>query len=115
MTLSAALNVAAKRGLPASPAIHAASPPRRDGPEIPTLSADEVDRLLAAAVSDPREALDLVAALLGVREGELLALTWENVAWPGSPVSRSHYREAFAPDDMRADWGGPVLGNLVNS
>jgi hypothetical protein len=80
MPLSAALNVAAKRGLLVSPAIHAASPPRRDEPKIPTLPADEVDPLLAAALSDPREAHYVVAPLLGAREGELLALTWENAA-----------------------------------
>ena len=54
MTLSAALNVAARRGLPVSSAIHAVSPPRRVERAIVTLSPAEVDRLLAAAVSDPR-------------------------------------------------------------
>ncbi len=79
MTLSAALNMAAKRGIPVSPAIHAVSPPRRAEQAIVTLSPYEVDRLLAAAAGDPREALYIVAVLLGVREGELLGLPWANV------------------------------------
>ena len=79
MTLSAALNVAARRGLPVSSAIHAVSPPRRAERAIVTLSPAEVDRLLAAAAGDPREALYVVAVLLGVREGELLGLPWGNV------------------------------------
>ena len=79
MTLATALNVATKRGLPVSSAIHAVSPPRRAERAIVTLSPDEVDRLLAAAAGDPREALYVVAVLLGVREGELLGLPWGNV------------------------------------
>ena len=48
-------------------------PPGKEG------EVDKIDRLLAAAVGDPREALYVVAVLLGVREGELLGLPWPNV------------------------------------
>ena len=103
MTLSAALNTAAKRGLPVSPAIHAVPPPRRTERAISTLSRDEVSGLLAAARGDAFEALYVVAVLLGVREGELLGLPW-------SCVDLARRKLTIACTASRTLEGGHVVG-----
>lgn len=54
--------------------------PRDDGPRLDdTLSLDDATRLLGAAPGDPLEALVTVALTVGLRKGEALALTWENI------------------------------------
>jgi integrase len=79
MTLKAALNGAAKRGHRVSPALAAVDPPRRRARDIETLTRAEVDDLLEAAYGDPLEGLYVLAVTLGMREGELLGLRWQNV------------------------------------
>jgi integrase len=44
-----------------------------------TLTRAEVDDLLEAAYGDPLEGLYVLAVTLGMREGELLGLRWQNV------------------------------------
>jgi integrase len=55
-----------------------------DGPKVPgrardALTADEAKRVLDAAKGDRWEALATLALKLGLREGELLALRWDDV------------------------------------
>jgi integrase len=54
-------------------------PPRPAPKEICTLSADETRKLLEAAVGDRLEALYVLAVHTGMRQGELLALRWQDV------------------------------------
>ncbi len=78
-TLAIALNSARKRGYRVSSALQAVDKPRSTKHEITTLSWAEVERLLDAAEGDPFEAAYALAALHGLREGELLGLRWEHV------------------------------------
>jgi hypothetical protein len=79
MTLAAALTDAQRRGLRISDAMWAVDPPRRSSREIETLTREEVGKLLDIARGDPLEAVFVLAATLGLREGELLGLTWQRV------------------------------------
>lgn len=54
-------------------------PPRVVRPEIVPLSRDEARALLAAAHGDRLEALYTVGIALGLRQGEALALRWDDV------------------------------------
>ena len=53
--------------------------PKRDTPEMRTLTPEEAARLLLAAQGDPLEAFYAVALTCGLRLGELQALTWRNI------------------------------------
>lgn len=78
-TLQAALGAAAKRGLPVSTAISAVARPRRQQNEIETLTRTEAKRVLAAARNDPFEAAFVLAITVGMRSGELRALSWRDI------------------------------------
>ncbi len=54
--------------------------------EMRPLSTDEARRLLEAARGDRLEALYVVTLHTGMRRGELLGLTWEDVDLDGQPV-----------------------------
>ncbi len=54
-------------------------PPRPAPKEMKALSANEARRLLEAAVEDRLEALYVLAIHTGMRQGELLALRWQDV------------------------------------
>jgi integrase len=53
--------------------------PRQRHVEIAYLSPEQAQRLLATAVGDRLEALYVLALTTGMREGELLALRWQDV------------------------------------
>lgn len=55
--------------------------------EMRTLSAEETRRLLEAARGDRLEALYVLAATTGMRQGELLALKWQDVDLENATVS----------------------------
>ena len=57
----------------------AATPPRPAPKEMYALSVDEARRLLEAAGEDRLEALYVLAIHTGMRQGELLALRWQDV------------------------------------
>jgi len=57
----------------------AATPPRPTPKEMHALSVDEARRLLEAAGEDRLEALYVLAIHTGMRQGELLALRWQDV------------------------------------
>jgi integrase len=60
-------------------AAEAATPPRPDPKEMQALSVDEARRLLESAGEDRLEALYVLAIHTGMRQGELLALSWQDV------------------------------------
>jgi integrase len=68
--------------------------------DIRFLSADELEALLRAT-TDPRDrVLYMTAAMTGMRQGELLALRWQDVDWPSGRVRvRRNY--------VRGEWGTP--------
>jgi integrase len=76
-------------------------PPRPAPKEIRALSAAETRRLLEAADGDHLEALYVLAVHTGMRQGELLALRWQDVNMENAVVSvrrtltRSGGRVAF--------------------
>src|SRR5215212_3254314 len=53
--------------------------PRIDREEIAPLTAEEANRLIEAARGDRLEALYVLAVHTGMRQGELLALNWQDV------------------------------------
>lgn len=54
-------------------------PPRVERPEVQPFSPEQARQLLAAARGDRLEALYVVALGLGLRQGEVLGLRWEDV------------------------------------
>jgi integrase len=78
-TLSKALKQAANDGLiPRNPA-GPVKPPRAHREEIRPLSRDQVRIFLDTVSGDRLEALYVLAVTAGLRQGELLALNWEDV------------------------------------
>jgi integrase len=57
----------------------AATPPRPARPEVQALSPEEAGRLLDAAAGSPIEPVIVFALHTGMRQGEILALTWRDV------------------------------------
>jgi len=78
-TLSAALTTAARRGRIARNPVPAATSPRLVSARVEPLSAAETHRVLAAAAGGRNSARWALALLIGPRQGEVLALLWENV------------------------------------
>ena len=77
--LRAALADAVRWGLVSRNVAAEARAPRVADFEPVVWSPDEAHRFLDAVVDDPLEALWIVALTTGMREGELLALRWEDV------------------------------------
>lgn len=67
--------------------------PRVERREMDFLRAAEVRRLLEAAPSDEVRCLFLVAVSTGMRQGELLALQWDDIDWSRSVI---RVRRAFS-------------------
>src|SRR5579871_952016 len=77
--LHCALVQALRWGLVLRNVCDAVDPPKVVRAEIRALTADEARRLLAAAASDPLEALYVLALTSGMRQGELLGLKWQDI------------------------------------
>jgi integrase len=71
--------------------------PRAVAPEMRALAPDEARRFLEALHDHPLEALFTVAITTGMRQGELLALRWRDLAG-----SRLHVRQTLAR--LRGEW-----------
>jgi integrase len=76
--LHRALHQAKRWGLVTLNVTEATDPPREASEEIRPLSEEEARRLLDAARGDSLEALYVLALTTGMRQGELLALKWED-------------------------------------
>jgi integrase len=77
--LHKALALAVADGLIPRNAADSLKLPRIDREEIAPLTAQEANRLIGAAAEDRLEALYVLAIHTGVRQGELLALKWEDL------------------------------------
>lgn len=77
--LHKALSQAAKWGLVPRNVTEMTNPPKEVSEEINPLSAEEAHRLIEAAREDPLEALYVLAIHSGMRQGELLALKWDDI------------------------------------
>lgn len=66
---------------------NAVKAPRPRPKEMSALSADETRRLLEAARGDKLEALYVLAVTTGMRQGELLALKWQDVDLENATIS----------------------------
>lgn len=78
-TLRRALGQALKWGLVARNVATLVEPPRSRRAEVRPFTEEESRALLAAAKGDRLEALYAVAITLGLRQGELLGLRWEDL------------------------------------
>ncbi|MER3450249.1 MAG: site-specific integrase, partial [Chloroflexota bacterium] len=77
--LRRALGQAEKWGLVARNVARLVDAPKVVRPEVKPLAPEDVRRLLDAARGDSLEALYVVAIAVGLRQGELLGLRWQDV------------------------------------
>lgn len=84
--LRQALNDALRLGLVYRNAAVLVKPPRSRPREIAFYTEEQARTLLSAAAGDRLEALVVLALATGMREGELLALTWDDVDLENSSV-----------------------------
>jgi integrase len=85
--LHKALSQALKWHMVPRNATEAVKPPRPAPKEMRPLTVDEARRLLDAAQGDRLEALYVLAVTTGMRQGELLALRWQDVDMKNGAVS----------------------------
>jgi integrase len=95
-------------------------PPVVDSTEIHYLTIHEVEALASAAVEGEHQALDralyVMAAMTGLRQGELIALRWSDVDWGAQRVRvrRSHVLGAFdTPKSRRSVRSVPLSARVA--
>ncbi len=84
-TLNAALNDAVKRGLIARNPVKAADTPRDAETEIDPYTIEQMEALLAVAAAMRNAPRWSVAMALGLRQGEVLGLAWDDLELPTEP------------------------------
>jgi integrase len=131
-TLSALFNFACaprRRRASSNPCVGAELPAVEDATEIRFLTLEEIDRLVAHArrgiFRELDAALYLVAAMTGLRLGELLALRWRDVDWTAARVRvrQNYVRGRYGTPKSRrstrsvpmADAVGGVLDRLFQA
>lgn len=92
-TLRQALNDAMRDGLVSINAAALAKPPRQDHVEMKTLTAVQVKKLLASTKNDRHGPLWALLVGAGLRLGEALALTWDDVDLEDGVV---HVRRSYS-------------------
>ncbi|MEU6031400.1 site-specific integrase [Streptomyces tauricus] len=97
-TLRTALNEAVRRGHLGKNPVQLAKAPKTGEYEVEPYSVQEVQRLLKAADQHRNSARWAVALALGLRQGEVLGLRWEDVDLGGGflVVRRSRHRPQYA-------------------
>jgi integrase len=99
-----------KRRLQVNPMVGVEAP-RRNRPEIQTLSITQLRKLLAEAVGDPYEALYILAVHTGMRWGEIAGLQWQDLDLRQGVIHvRRAQREVYVPDGPK---GGKVRIELA--
>lgn len=115
---------AISRGWAAVNPIDAVDRPRSSGgdPDIHYLTLAEVEALLAAVepgyLADTDRTLYLVAATTGLRQGELIALRWQDVDWTARRlrVRRTYTRGQFGrPKSRRSSRSVPLTERAAES
>jgi integrase len=113
-----------KRGWIAANPVPAVDRPRAAAvdPDIHYLTMEEVDRLLGAVGNCDLALTDrtvyLVAALTGLRQGELVALRWSDIDWEAARirVRRNYTREAFGtPKSRRGSRSVPMADRVARA
>ncbi len=91
-----------------------------DHVEVRYLELEQVDALIAHAEPGAYQALDRVlyrvAAMTGIREGELIALRWQDVDWPASAIRvRSNYvlKQFGTPKSKRSSRPVPMADEVA--
>ena len=77
-------------GLPRNPVVDVERPRYRVSDDLDAYSPEEVWALVRAAGSEQDAALFLTAAFTGLRMGELLALQWRDIDFPGDAIRVRH-------------------------
>ncbi|WP_406050685.1 site-specific integrase [Streptomyces virginiae] len=97
-TFRTALNEAVRRGHLGKNPVQLAKAPKTGDYEVEPYTVKEVQRLLKAAGRQRNSARWAVALALGLRQGEVLALKWEDVDLDGGflVVRRSRHRPQYA-------------------
>jgi integrase len=103
-TLRRSLAQAVKWYLVSQNVADAVKPPRPAPKEIHALSADDTRRMLETAIGDRLEALYVLAVHTGMRQGELLALRWQDVDMENAVVS---IRRSLTRSGGRVVFGEP--------
>lgn len=113
-TLRRALADAYRDGLVTRNVAALAEPPKMTKRERPVLTAAQVRILLEGTKDDPLHALWVLAATTGMRLGEMLALTWEDVELgDGSATSAENAGGPIAVDGHdRRQWRGGTASLL---
>lgn len=93
--LRAALGTAMRQGKVYRNVATLVDPPRRSDQEMHTLSLQEVRALLAGVRGDPLEALYVTALGTGLRQGELLALRWQDIDVARGELTVRHSLQRF--------------------
>jgi integrase len=92
-------------GVPTNPVASVERHPQRSSGDIDVFSPEEVMALVRAAASEQDAAIFLTAAFTGLRRGELLALRWRDVDFPGSVI---RVRASYAAGKLTTPKSGKV-------
>ncbi len=93
VVLKRAMNVAVKWGRLRANPVAAVTRPKYERKEKPAVTTSQVQALLKVAEGDRLEALFVVAASTGLRQGELFALSWADVDLQAGTISVRHSLE----------------------
>ncbi|MBO0768068.1 MAG: site-specific integrase [Solirubrobacterales bacterium] len=92
-------------GLDSNPLMRIEKHPQRSSGDIQVFSPEEVWALVRAGSNETDAALFLTAAFTGLRMGELLALRWRDVDFPGATI---RVRSSFAGGQLTTPKSGKV-------
>lgn len=105
--LSAAFNVAVRDGLAQKNPAKGVKRPKAAPKKMRSLSEEQVVALLGVVRDTRHEALYFVACRLGLREGELCGLSWEEVDLEGGSL---HVYRSVSAHAKGVRWGGTKTG-----